>query len=122
MCRLIVNKIIRIGDSERWSDVVIHNGVARWVEIASDRSRDAEHQIEQVLDQIDETLPQIGSDRESLLQILIYLTNPDHLDVLNRLWDKWVPKGHAPVRACVHCGLSGGCHVEMIITAAVTSA
>jgi hypothetical protein len=44
-----MSSIQRIGDSPRWSDIVIHNGVAQWVEVANDMSVDARSQIAQVL-------------------------------------------------------------------------
>ena len=112
--------IQRIGDSPRWSDIVIHAGVAQWVEVANDMSHDASGQIRQVLSQIDETLNQIGSSRSRLLQILIYLADLNDAPMLNELWDVWVPRGHAPIRACMQAGLGKGCLVEMIISAATT--
>lgn len=114
-----MSAIQRIGDSGRWSDVVIHNQVAYWVEVANDRAQDARGQIGQVLAQIDATLTEIGSSRERLLQILVYLSEPSHGPLLNEIWDAWVPQGHAPVRASVQAGLGQGCCVEMVITAAI---
>jgi enamine deaminase RidA (YjgF/YER057c/UK114 family) len=113
------NHIQRIGESPRWSDVVIYNGVARWVEVANDMTADVRSQVAQVLQQIDSTLEQIGSDRHSLLEIMIYLADLADAAVLNELWDAWVPRGHAPIRACVQAGLSGNCRVELIIHARV---
>jgi len=115
----IMVQIQRIGDSPRWSDIVIHNGVAHWVEVADDMTQDARGQVAQVLSQINATLDQIGSSRENLLQILIYLSDLEHGRILNELWDAWVPRGHTPVRACVQAGLGNTCRVEMVITAAV---
>ncbi len=115
----VMVQIQRIGDSPRWSDIVIHNGVARWVEVANDMTQDARGQVAQVLEQINGTLEQIGSSRENLLQILIYLSDLEDGSILNELWDAWVPRGHAPVRACVQAGLGKGCLVEMVIEAAV---
>lgn len=112
-----MNKIERLGNAKRWSDVVIHNHVAYWVEVASDPSQDARSQIQQTLAQIDGTLAQIGSSRERLLQIIIYLADLADASILNDVWDEWVPSGHAPVRACVQAGLSGSCRVEVVITA-----
>lgn len=114
-----MNEIQRIGNSPRWSDVVIHAGVARWVEVAEDMSGDAKSQVNQVLNQIDVTLTHIGSGRSRLLQITIYVASQDVVSVLNELWDRWVPSGHAPVRACLQVGLGDSCQVEMIIMAAV---
>jgi enamine deaminase RidA (YjgF/YER057c/UK114 family) len=114
-----MTEIVRLGNSRRWSDVVIHGGVARWVEVAEDQTQDARGQMAQVLRQIDLTLVQIGSDRTRLLEILIFLKGLHDATALNELWDDWVPAGHAPIRACVEAGLAQNCRVEMIITAAV---
>jgi hypothetical protein len=35
---LPVTDIRRYGTSRRWADVVVHRGVARWVEVAEDAS------------------------------------------------------------------------------------
>lgn len=114
-----MTSIRRIGSSPRWSDVVIHRGVARWVEVAEDASQDARGQIGQVLDQIDQTVKQIGTTRNALLEIVIYLADLADGAVLNELWDQWVLRDHPPIRACVQAGLSGSLRVEMIVSAAV---
>ncbi len=114
-----MSNIQRFGDSPRWSDVVIHNGVAHWVEVANDMTQDARGQVSQVLEQVNVTLDQIGSSRHHLIQMTIYLSDLKNGAVLNELWDAWVPHGHAPIRACVQAGLGNGCLVEMVISAAV---
>jgi enamine deaminase RidA (YjgF/YER057c/UK114 family) len=117
-----MDEIVRLGNSRRWSDVVIHAGVARWVEVAEVQTQDASGQIGQVLRQIDVTLAQIGSDRTRLLEILIFLKDMQDAGTLNQLWDDWVPAEHPPIRACVQVGLAGDCRVEMIISAAAAVA
>jgi len=114
-----VSEIQRDGSSHRWADVVVHRGVAHWVEVAEDASADARGQIGQVLAQIDATLATIGSDRTHLLQLLIYVTDLGDAATLNELWDAWVPAGHPPVRAMVQVGLAGTYTVETVVTAAV---
>lgn len=111
--------IRRYGDSKRWADVVVHRGVAHWVEVAEDMAADASGQIAQVLAQIDATLAMIQSDRTRLLQVLVYLADEHDGAVLNDLWDAWVPADHPPVRAMVQVGLGKGCKIEMVVTAAV---
>ena len=113
-----MSKIVKLGSSPRWSDVVIHAGVARWVEVAEDMTQDSRGQIDQVLRQIDATLVQIGSDRTELLEIVIFLADLADVTALNECWDVWVPREHPPVRACVQAGLGAGCRVEMLVTAA----
>ena len=56
-----MSEIQRYGSSHRWADIVVHRGVAHWVEVAEDATADARGQIEQVLAQIDATLTTIGS-------------------------------------------------------------
>jgi enamine deaminase RidA (YjgF/YER057c/UK114 family) len=114
--------IQRFGASRRWADVVIHRGVARWVEVAEDAAQDARGQIGQVLSQIDATLEHIGSDRSQLLQVMIFLDDLNDAPVLNAQWDAWVPEGNPPVRACVQAGLSANLLVEMVIEAAADRA
>ena len=114
-----MSEIQRYGSSTRWADVVVHRGVAHWVEVAEDMSLDARGQIAQVLAQIDATLEAINSDRTRLLQVLVYIADINDGPILNELWDAWVPAGHPPVRAMVQVGLGKACKVEMVVTAAV---
>ena len=114
-----MSEIQRYGSSKRWSDIVVHRGVAHWVEVAEDMSLDARGQIAQVLGQIDATLKTINSDRTRLLQVLVYVADHDDAGTLNELWDAWVPAAHPPVRAMVQVGLGASCKVEMVVTAAV---
>jgi len=114
-----MSEIQRYGNSKRWADVVVHRGVAYWVEVAEDMSLDARGQIAQVLAQIDATLGMIQSDRTRLLQVLVYIADLKDSEVLNELWDGWVPADHPPVRAMVQVGLGKACKVEMVVTAAV---
>ena len=117
-----MSEIQRFGSSHRWADVVVHRGIAHWVEVAEDPSLDARGQIAQVLAQIDATLDTIQSDRTRLLQVLVSIADMSDADVLNELWDAWVPADHPPVRAMVQVGLGKACRVEMVVTAAVSEA
>lgn len=111
--------IHRLGSNPRWSDVVIHNGVARWVEVAEDTAKDAPSQIRQILDQIDATLASLHAERSQLLEVVIHLAEISHIHDLNLLWDGWVVPNRAPVRACVQSVLGGTCLAEFIIHAAI---
>ncbi len=114
-----MSEIQRHGVTRRWSDAVVHRGVAYFVEVADRPAEDMRGQVVQILEQIDGRLALVGSDRTRLLQVMIYVAKLQDAAILNPLWDDWVPQGHAPARACVECGLSPGYLVEMVITAAV---
>jgi len=114
-----MSEIQRYSNSKRWADVVVHRGVAHWVEVAEDMSLDTRGQIAQVLAQIDATMEMVKSDRTRLLQVLVYIADEQDAGILNELWDAWVPAGHPPVRAMVQVGLGKACKVEMVVTAAV---
>ena len=113
--------IQRLGSSSRWSDVVIYRGVAKWVEVAENPQADAQGQVEQVLAQVDATLTTIGSTRADLLQVLVYLASLEDGPTLNEVWDGWVPRGDAPIRACVQAGLAPPYRIELVIEAACPS-
>lgn len=115
-----MSPIVRHGVTRRWSDAVVHQGVAYFVEVPDNPEADAGAQFQQVLAQVDARLQQLGVDRTRLLQVLIYLPEAGDLAEFNAIWDAWVPEGHAPSRACVHVPLAApGYRVELVITAAV---
>ncbi|HET6423008.1 MAG TPA: RidA family protein [Planctomycetaceae bacterium] len=115
-----MSEIERYGVTTRWSDAVVHRGVAYFVEVPDDPTADAAGQVAQVLRQIDARLAQVGSSRERLLQVLIYLPDLSDLAEFNAQWDAWVPTGHAPSRACVQATLAApGYRVELVVTAAI---
>lgn len=112
--------IIRHGVTRRWSDAVVHGGVAYFVEVPDDPSQDASGQFRQVLAQIVSRLQLVGSDPTRLLQVMIYLPEPTDLPLFNELWEAWLPAGHAPSRACIHARLAAPQYrIELVITAAV---
>ncbi len=116
-----MSDIVRHGVTQRWSDAVVHRHTVYFVEVPDDPALPAAEQFAQVLRQIDARLEQVGSDRTRLLQVVIYLPDPDDLPEFNRQWDAWVPAGHAPSRACVHARLAAaGYRVELVLTAATT--
>ena len=115
----LMSPIQRHGVTRRWSDAVVHHGIAHFVEVADDPSQDMRSQVAQILAQIDQRLALVGSDRTRLLQVLIYLADLKQSAILNEQWDSWIPAGHAPSRACVQAGLAAGYLVEMVVTAAM---
>ena len=93
--------IQRINPSPRWSDATIFNDIAHFVEVAVDSNADIHEQVTKVLNQAEKTLAGIGSDKSRILSATIYVTDFNHLKVLNPLWEAWLPENCAPSRACI---------------------
>jgi enamine deaminase RidA (YjgF/YER057c/UK114 family) len=117
-----VSEIARYGVTARWADAVVANGVAYFVEVPDDPSLPAREQFQQVFRQVEARLVQVDSDMQHLIQVLVYLPEPSDLQDFNELWDKWIPTGHAPSRACIHTQLAApGYRVELVLTASCVS-
>ena len=76
-------------------------------------------QTRDCLAKVDALLAQAGSDKEKILQTIIWLADMDDFAEMNAEWDAWVPKGHAPARATGEARLAAARYrVEIIVTAA----
>jgi enamine deaminase RidA (YjgF/YER057c/UK114 family) len=114
-----MESIMRHGVTPRWADLVVHRGIAYFVEVPDDPNVSPSEQFEQLFRQVDARLAQAGSSKERMLQVLIYLPFAEDLVLFNTMWEAWVPLGYAPSRACVHVPLAApGYRVELVITAA----
>lgn len=99
--------------------MVIYRGEARWVEVANDPHADFAGQAQQIIEQLDQVLLAIGSSKDRLLEIVIYLADLKDVPTFNAIWDAWVDPNHPPIRACVQVGLQNHYLAEFIIRAAV---
>ncbi|MFB2857051.1 RidA family protein [Aeromonas allosaccharophila] len=112
--------ITRIGTTQRWSDVVIHNGTLYVVEVPVSEEADIRQQTREVLVSLQRLLEANGSGVDKILMANIYLKDIQDIAAFNELWDAWIPAGTAPVRACVQARLAhDGYKVEVQLTAAV---
>ncbi|HLT63002.1 MAG TPA: RidA family protein [Pseudohongiella sp.] len=95
-------EIQRIHPAKRWSDMTVYNGIAHFVEVPdTDLTADIKGQTQQILEQAEKSLAEIGSDKTRLLSATIYITDLANLAGMNEVWDKWLEDGTAPSRACV---------------------
>ncbi len=117
-------KIHRINPNQRWSDVTVFNGIAHFVEVAdTDTTADITGQVSQVLEQAEQKLASIASDKSRILSVTIYLTDYANYAGLNEVWDSWFPLDSAPSRACVKVELADpSLLVEMAFVAAAGDA
>lgn len=99
--------IERLHIGPRLSQVVIHgNTIYTAGIVADDPNADVGGQTGQILDKIDKFLKEAGTDKTQIIMATIWLSEIAHYDEMNAVWDMWVPKGHAPARACVESRLA----------------
>lgn len=113
--------IERHGTTQRYSDLVVHNGTLYTVEVPQSEFTDIRSQTREVLASLDQLLARGGSSREKILMATIYLTHMADYAGMNAEWDAWLPVGTAPCRACVQVTALAreGWKVEIALTAAV---
>ena len=92
----------------RMSQIVVHGDTVYLAgQVALDKpGASAAEQTANILERIDGFLTEAGSDKTKLLRATIWLASMDDFGEMNRVWDAWVPEGHAPVRACVESRLA----------------
>jgi enamine deaminase RidA (YjgF/YER057c/UK114 family) len=114
--------IKRIDPGPRMTQAVVHGGT---VYLAGQVAQDAAattvaEQTKAILGQIDALLAKAGTDKSKLLSANIWLTDISSFEEMNKVWDAWVAKGHAPARATVEAKLAAPrFKVEIGVTAAV---
>ncbi len=111
----------RIGVAARYSDLVICDGVARFSGYVPETtpSQEIGAQTQDVLDQIAQSLTEIGSDKTKILQATIWLADMRDYEPMNAVWDAWVAPGAAPARACTQARLADPRYrIEIMIVAA----
>jgi enamine deaminase RidA (YjgF/YER057c/UK114 family) len=94
-------KIQRLNPTSRWSDATVCNGLIHFVEVPEDTSADITDQVRQIFAQAEATLTKCASDKSRLLSATIYITDIANVPVLNSEWERWLPEGCAPSRACL---------------------
>lgn len=110
--------IERLHTGARMSKIVKHGGVI-WLCGQVGDGETVAGQTADCLARIDALLAEAGSDREHILQAVIWLADMADFQEMNAVWDAWVPAGHAPARACGEARLArDALRVEIIVTAA----
>lgn len=112
--------IQRQGTTKRSSESTCHNGVCYLVEVPGIETGGIEEQAKSLLANLEQGLKDAGSNKNHLIQTVVYLTDMADYDGFNAVWDAWVPEGCAPSRACIEIkGLAKkGWRVELVVTAA----
>ncbi|WP_018604687.1 RidA family protein [Uliginosibacterium gangwonense] len=112
--------IARLNPAPRYADATVFRGIVHAVEVPTIEDGDIRHQTESMLDLLEKTLEQAGSCKSRLLMATIYLIDMADYDGMNAVWEKWLPPGAAPSRACVQVVrlAKPGWRVEIAVQAA----
>jgi len=89
------------------SRIVIHQSTVYLCgQVGLDFKAGIEQQTQEMLDKVDRLLMEAGSSREHMLSATVYIKDMKDFAGMNRVWDAWVPDGHAPARACVQAEMA----------------
>ncbi len=113
--------LLRHGTTKRYSDSTVYNGVAYLVEVPTTDDGGIVAQTESLFASLDKALKVAGTSKERLLQVQVFLVDIADYAGFNEAWDRWMPEGCAPSRACIEVkGLANPAwRVELVVTAAV---
>jgi enamine deaminase RidA (YjgF/YER057c/UK114 family) len=114
--------IQRFQSTRRLSRVVIHQGTVYVAGVVSRKTDgDIGEQTADALAQIDQHLASVGTSRERLLSVQIWLKDIDRdFAGMNAVWESWIPEQAVPTRATCEARLaSPAMLVEIIVTAAL---
>ncbi len=91
----------RMSKAVRHGDTVYTMG-----HVARTRDGDIRAQTKDVLERIDATLAEMGTDKSKLLSVTIYLSDISNFAGMNAVWDAWVDGPNAPARTTVEARLA----------------
>ncbi len=113
--------ITRYDFNNRYSKSVVANGFVFLAGLfAEDCSLDIEGQTASVLKQIDAYLAQVGSSKDKIVSVNIWLASMSDAPGMNKIWDAWVTPEKVPARATVESKLvAPDILVEIMVQAVV---
>ena len=115
----MVSHIERFEFDARIHHVVKHNDVVYLTGQVGTPGESAAAQTHEVLEKIDRLLAVAGSDKTKILNAILWLDDLRDFEEVNKVWDAWLVKEHAPARSTGQARLAKpGMLVEIIITAA----
>ena len=118
-----MSKIQRADPGPRMSKAVRYeNTIFTMGHVARDRSGDIQTQTADVLERLEATLADMGSEKSKLLTVTIYISDMQNFRAMNEVWDRWVDGPNAPARTTVEAALATPeLLIEMTATAAADS-
>ena len=112
----------RIGAGKRMTNAVIHGNMVYLSGYVAEKTvgKSVKEQTRDILQQIDATLKEAGTDKSRVVKANIWLTDIKTFAQMNEAWDAWVIPGQTPARATVESKLAApGLDVEIMVEAAI---
>ncbi|QEU07508.1 RidA family protein [Paracoccus yeei] len=86
--------------------------------IADDLSQDMKGQTAQICAKIEKLLTDIGSSKEQLVTAMLYITDFDQKEGMNKAWLEWLLAEHLPTRATIGVAeLGQNVLIEIVVSA-----
>ncbi|MGR5321338.1 RidA family protein [Vibrio alfacsensis] len=118
-----MNSVIRKHTNDRMSKIVTHQNTVYLCGQVGNRGDSIEEQTREAMTRVDALLEEAGSDRNHILQAVVWLSDMQDFAAMNAVWDGWFEPGFAPARACGEAKLaSPELKFEVIVTAALKEA
>ena len=114
--------ITRIDPGKRYSAAVIHNNTVYLAGQVAQKTvgKSVGEQTTEVLENIEALLVKVGSAKNKILNIQIFLPDISKFAEMNVAYDKWVPQDAMPARATVEAKIATpGEDIEIIVVAAL---
>jgi len=115
-----MSDIHRLDPGPRMSKAVRHGDTIYTMgHVARNRDGDIKAQTADVLERLDATLAEMGTDKSKILSITIYMADMGEFSGMNEVWDAWVDGPNAPARTTLGAPLAAPeIRVEMTAIAA----
>lgn len=114
--------IQRVGIGARLTQAVVYQNTVYLSGQTSQLKEGIEAQTRDILGKIDALLEAVGSGRQYLLSVQIWLADVDDFAAMNGAWDAWVDGFDPPARACVQATFPNPAYrVEIQVIAGLAS-
>lgn len=106
--------------NQRMSKVVVHNQTVYLCGQVGVAGTSVAEQTAEALRRVETLLAEAGSDKQHVLQTIVWLADMADFQEMNAVWDEFFAEGFAPARACGEAKLARPeLKVELIVTAAL---
>ena len=112
--------ITRIDDTTHNSNIIINNRVVYLSNICSRDGNSVYEQTKNVLEIIDKNLKCVGTSKNEILTMSIYLSNIQTHDEMKLAYNEWVAQGFAPAITILGaCLIDPNSKIEVALCAAI---